>query len=213
MTPEEVAAVTAVTVALQQRDAAAGADAASGPEPLSAWVDASRRSAQTGTDAAGPVAAVEPHRSSLENLTGVIHDPELFTVGPDEVVVTFRTDDEREVETRVGDRGVVTRGPYHSARVVGLEPATTYPLVVTGAEPSALLPAEVTTLGAPAGRLLATVATVNDVHFGETECGLLGVPEELGPVFSVEPGAEPYPEVMNGGAIDAIDGSIPTPSS
>jgi hypothetical protein len=49
VTPEEVAAVTAVTVALQQREAAAsvpggadtGADAA-----LSAWVDASRRSAQ-----------------------------------------------------------------------------------------------------------------------------------------------------------------------
>ncbi len=135
----------------------------------------------------------------------VIHDAELFTVGPDEVVVTFRTDREREVETRVGDAAVVTRGPCHSARVVGLDPATTYSMTIAGAEPSPLLPAEVTTLVQPSGRLLATIATVNDVHFGETECGLLGVPEELGPVFTTEPGADPYPEVMNRGAIDAIE--------
>ena len=66
------------------------------------------------------------------SLRGVMHDAELFTVGPDEVVVTFRTDDEREVETRVGDKRVVTFGVYHSARVTGLEPATTYPLSVDG---------------------------------------------------------------------------------
>ena len=135
----------------------------------------------------------------------MIHDPELFTVGPDEVVVTFRTDDARAVSTRVGDKSVVTSGPYHSARVVGLEPRTEYPLSVEGAETSPLLPAAVTTLARPAGRLLATIATVNDVHFGETECGLLGTPEELGPVFTAEPGADPYPEVMNRGAIDAIE--------
>ena len=135
----------------------------------------------------------------------MIHDAELFTVGPDEVVVTFRTDDEREVETRVGDRGVVTTGPYHSARVLGLEPSTSYAVAIAGAEPSPLLPAEVTTLDQPAGRLLATIATVNDVHFGETKCGLLGTPEELGPFFTTEPGAEPYPEVMNRGAIDEIE--------
>src|SRR2546425_805645 len=107
----------------------------------------------------------------------MIHDAELFTVGPDEVVVTFRTDDAREVETRVGTKSVVTTGPYHSARVVGLSPETLYELSVSGAESSALLPTEITTLAQPAGRLLATLATVNDVHFGETECGILGVPE------------------------------------
>jgi Icc protein len=151
------------------------------------------------------VAIVQPARPALENLTGVIHDPELFTVGPDEVVVTFRTDEPVEVQTQVGDRSVVTRGPYHSARVVGLAPTTSYPLSVDGAETSPLLPAAITTLAQPAGPLLATIATVNDVHFGETDCGLLGTPEELGPVFRSDPGAEPYPEVMNGGAIDAIE--------
>jgi 3',5'-cyclic AMP phosphodiesterase CpdA len=135
----------------------------------------------------------------------VIHDAELFTVGPDEVVVTFRTDDEREVETRVGNAGIVTTGPYHSARVTGLEPDATYELHVDGADASDLLPARVTTLSQPSGALLATVATVNDVHFGETECGLLGTPEELGPVFKVADGEEPYPEVMNHAAIDAIE--------
>ncbi|MEQ1785739.1 MAG: metallophosphoesterase [Acidimicrobiales bacterium] len=53
------------------------------------------------------------------------------------------------------------------------------------------------------GERLATVATVNDVHFGEEVCGLMeGVPD--GPVFRVEPGADPYPEVMNRGAIEEI---------
>ena len=141
----------------------------------------------------------------------MIHDAELFTVGPDEVVVTFRTDDEREVVTRVGDQGVVTQGRYHSARVVGLDPGTTYALEVEGGGPatSPLLPSEVTTLVPPPGRLLATIATVNDVHFGETECGLLGTPEELGPVFTAGADEDPYPEVMNRGAIDAIEALDP----
>lgn len=53
------------------------------------------------------------------------------------------------------------------------------------------------------GERLATVTTVNDVHFGETVCGLMeGVPD--GPVFSVGPGAEPYPELMNRGAISEM---------
>src|SRR5581483_257670 len=50
------------------------------------------------------------------------------------------------------------------------------------------------------GELLCRFATVNDVHFGETECGVMeGF--DLGPVFRVEPGEDPYPEVMNRGAI------------
>jgi 3',5'-cyclic-AMP phosphodiesterase len=53
------------------------------------------------------------------------------------------------------------------------------------------------------GELLSTIATVNDVHFGETVCGLTeGV--DTGPVFSSEPGEDPYPEVMNRGAVGEI---------
>jgi len=59
LTPEEVAAVTAVTVALQQRAAdaaAAGAGAGAGVDDgsLNAWVDASRRSAQRALLQRGP---------------------------------------------------------------------------------------------------------------------------------------------------------------
>ncbi|MET0805307.1 MAG: hypothetical protein ABW009_15570, partial [Acidimicrobiales bacterium] len=46
------------------------------------------------------------------------------------------------------------------------------------------------------GERLATVATVNDVHFGETICGILESYDD-GPTFSSEPGDDPYPEVMN----------------
>ena len=139
----------------------------------------------------------------------MIHDAELFTVGPDEVVVTFRTDDAASVTTIVGEQETTTRGPYHAARVTGLEPATEYELQVDGADATELLPTTVTTLTRPGGRLLTTFATVNDVHFGEVECGRLGTPEELGPILSVGPGEEPYPNVMNAGAIAEMEALDP----
>lgn len=59
-----------------------------------------------------------------------------------------------------------------------------------------------TTLPQP-GERLATFATVNDVHFGETICGVIkGF--DLGPVFSSEDGDDPYPDVMNRGAVADI---------
>ena len=51
-----------------------------------------------------------------------------------------------------------------------------------------------------AGRKIATFATANDVHFGETVCGVIDG-SDMGPVFSVAEGETPYPEVMNAGAI------------
>ena len=66
----------------------------------------------------------------------------------------------------------------------------------------------VRTLPRPGGELLSRFATVNDVHFGETECGVMeGF--ELGPVFQSEEGDDPYPEVMNRGAIADIEASHP----
>ena len=38
----------------------------------------------------------------------VVHDAELMTVGPDEAVVTFGTDGDEPVTTRVGDAEVTT---------------------------------------------------------------------------------------------------------
>ena len=70
----------------------------------------------------------------------MIHDAELFTIGPDELVVTFRTDDDATVTTTVGDHEITTSGRFHSARVTGLEPETEYSLRVDGAQATELLP-------------------------------------------------------------------------
>ena len=64
------------------------------------------------------------------------------------------------------------------------------------------------TLARPAGEHLSTFATVNDVHFGEVECGVMdGL--EMGPTFRVADGEEPYPETMNRGAIHEIEQIVP----
>ena len=59
------------------------------------------------------------------------------------------------------------------------------------------------TLPRPDGELLCTFATVNDVHFGETDCGIIeGL--DMGPIFTVQEGEEPYPETMNRAAIQEM---------
>ncbi|MEI8126887.1 MAG: metallophosphoesterase [Actinomycetota bacterium] len=53
------------------------------------------------------------------------------------------------------------------------------------------------------GDLRAVVATVNDVHFGEVECGkIVGVTETS---LGVGPGEPPYPETMNASVIHDIE--------
>ncbi len=66
----------------------------------------------------------------------------------------------------------------------------------------------VRTQARPGSELLCRFATVNDVHFGETECGILEG-YDLGPVFRSEPGDDPYPEVMNRGAVEEISALDP----
>jgi predicted phosphodiesterase len=129
-----------------------------------------------------------------------------MSVGPREVVVTFTTEDDGAVTTQVGERTVVTHGPYHFAVVDDLEPATEYALAVDGVEPDQWLPASVRTLDEPPGALVATVATANDVHFGEVLCGLTGDPatDAIGPILSSAPGEPPYPEVMGRAAVVEI---------
>ena len=56
------------------------------------------------------------------------------------------------------------------------------------------------TAARPHGALLCRFATVNDVHFGETECGRID-DNPQGPIQRAMPGDEPYPEVMNRGAV------------
>jgi 3',5'-cyclic-AMP phosphodiesterase len=138
-------------------------------------------------------------------MTAIAH-AELMSVGTDEIIVTCTTEPGVSVTTRVGVHEVRTEGPYHDARVTGLDPDTEYDLVVEGAAPDAWLPDRVRTLALPPGRLIATIATANDVHFGETECGKTGDPaaDAIGPVLRSGPGAAPYPELMNGAIVDEM---------
>jgi predicted phosphodiesterase len=126
-----------------------------------------------------------------------------MTVGPDEVVITAATGPDTVLTTRVGHHEVTTSGPTHVARVTGLEPDAEYELDVEGVEPHPYLPAMVRTLPRPPGRLLATIATANDVHFGEIVCGATGDPAQdaKGPLLTADPGDEPYPEVMNAAVV------------
>ena len=117
-----------------------------------------------------------------------VRDAELMTVGPDEVVVTFVSDDSDGVVTRVS---ATSRSP-RPARTTSLastasSPATTYALARRGRRARRdAARRRCARSSVPSGRLLATIATANDVHFGETECGRLGnaLEEELGPVFA-----------------------------
>lgn len=61
----------------------------------------------------------------------------------------------------------------------------------------------VRTLVRPPGELLCRIATVNDVHFGELECGRID-DDPRGPIQRSAPGEPPYPETMNRAAVDEI---------
>ena len=65
------------------------------------------------------------------------------------------------------------------------------------------------TLQRPPGERLATIATVNDVHFGETVCGLDAARPEAGPVFRSAPGEPPYPELMNAAVVEEMSAIDP----
>ncbi len=131
---------------------------------------------------------------------------ELMSVGTDEVVITFKSAPDAEIVTRVGDQHVRTQGPFHVARLVGLAADTEYGLEVDGVAPDRWLPSTLRTLARPSGRRLATFATANDTHFGETRCGITGYAaiDEIGPILSSPPGSPPYPEVMNRAVVDEM---------
>ncbi len=61
----------------------------------------------------------------------------------------------------------------------------------------------ITTAQRPAGPLLCRFATVNDVHFGETEAGRIDDSPQ-GPIQRAADGEAPYPETMNRGAVTEI---------
>ena len=94
-----------------------------------------------------------------------------------------------ELTTVADDEVVVHVGP-EVRRYRELTPGTDYDLDGVQAR----------TLPRPPGELLSRVATVNDLHFGETECGRIEG-AEIGPVLRVQPGEPPYAQTMNAGAV------------
>lgn len=104
--------------------------------------------------------------------------------------------------TTVADDEVVAYAGSRVHRWRGLAPGTVHHL-------DELV---VRTLDRPSGERLATVATVNDVHFGEEACGVVDGNDE-GPVVRSRPGELPYPELMNRAAVAEVtalaDGSGP----
>jgi 3',5'-cyclic AMP phosphodiesterase CpdA len=96
--------------------------------------------------------------------------------------------------TTVADDHVVMHDATTVRRFDGLEPASEYELDGVA----------VRTLPRPPGHLLSRIATVNDVHFGEVECGQID-DHPLGPILRSDPGDPPYPETMNSAAADEID--------
>ncbi len=92
--------------------------------------------------------------------------------------------------TTVADDLIVFHDGLTVARFEHLEPASTY----------TLLGQEVATLARPAGELLSRITTVNDVHFGEVECGRIDDSPQ-GPIQRRAVGDPPYPEVMNRAAV------------
>jgi 3',5'-cyclic-AMP phosphodiesterase len=95
--------------------------------------------------------------------------------------------------TTVADTYAVLHDGGEARRVDGLTPDTDHQ--VDGAA--------FRTLATPAGALRCTIATVNDVHFGETECGRIdSLPQ--GPIQRPAAGAAPYPETMSRAAVREI---------
>ena len=88
--------------------------------------------------------------------------------------------------TTVADDEVVLHDGARALTFTGLAPGTEHHLEGVAAR----------TLDRPPGERLATVCTVNDVHFGEQMCGVVDG-AEVGPVYSSAPGEEPYPSMMN----------------
>jgi Icc protein len=88
--------------------------------------------------------------------------------------------------TTVADDEVVLHDRGRPITHAGLAPDTDYEF---GGE-------AVRTLPRPPGERLTTFCTVNDVHFGEVECGHLDGYAE-GPIYRAAPGEDPYPVVMN----------------
>lgn len=114
---------------------------------------------------------------------------------PGQVEITTAADDEVTVHVRRGGTGAT-----RVVSLTGLSPSTEVDIAGVTAK----------TLARPPGQLLATFATVNDLHLGEKSCGLMqGVDMPPGTVLSSGPGEDPYPQIMSAAAVGEISAVDP----
>ncbi len=144
-----------------------------------------------------------------------IRDAEVVAITEATVTVAFTVEDDGRpsdapATVRIGavaaDSGA---NPGHRlVRVAGLAAATDHTVAVdvAGAEPPPRddrFPATVRTLPAPAGALVASFATMNDLHVGEVQFG--GVPGIVNEVLLASDTEVPYWRFMNEDAIAEIN--------
>ena len=96
--------------------------------------------------------------------------------------------------TTVADDLIVAHEGSQVIRLDGLQADTPYELTASDGSVH-----RARTLTRPSGALLCRFGTVNDVHFGEVECGRMD-DDPRGPILSAAPDEPPYPVTMNHGA-------------
>jgi hypothetical protein len=154
-----------------------------------------------------------------------VRQAELFGVTESSATLHLRVEDgsgpvDAPVCVRLnGETRALSEGPA-ATRAVSLEelePGTEYRLEIevagaSTAAPDGYLPERFTTLPAPAGELVGSFATLNDLHFGEPRFGgtfspdgEFGEPDEGSPVARETDGDTPYWRFMNEDAIAEIN--------
>ena len=131
----------------------------------------------------------------------MIGPPEIISLSDDQVTICYPAVLEKlEIEPAIGE-GVPCKVVYppqviEPARLLhfeGLSPDTEYNFEGLN----------VRTLKQPPGELLACLACVTDLHFGDAVCRSLGS-APTSPLFTRRPGDLAHPQLMNGGAISSI---------
>ncbi len=156
-----------------------------------------------------------------------IEHPELFGVTESSLTLCFSLEDESgpvgaPVRIRLnGEIRATSEGGAgtRAVRIEGLEPETRYEIgfEAKGAappEPGPYFPGSATTHAAPRANLVGTLATLNDLHFGEPRCGGIltedheygGESEEFPAVHEAD-SEVPYWRAMNEDAVAEINAS------
>lgn len=158
----------------------------------------------------------------MANTRSIVH-PKLFGVTETSLTLCFSVaegDAPVDAEARVlldGEVRAETRGPAtRLVRIDGLEPGSEYAIRIESGDARAgetrYFDGRARTLDAPRAAQVASFATMNDLHFGETRIGgLLTDDHEYGdaapgfPVVSDDDYETPYAEFMNADAIAEIN--------